>query len=66
GIIHQTGMIRAGVHVLVQRLKKRGFLLIPVTMFVFSIGGATIGLSEETIIFIPIGIAVARALGYDS
>ncbi|TWK30891.1 hypothetical protein CHCC20372_2823 [Bacillus paralicheniformis] len=66
GIIHQTGMIRAGVHVLVQRLKRRGFLLIPVTMFVFSIGGATIGLSEETIIFIPIGIAVARALGYDS
>ncbi|MED1738655.1 AbgT family transporter [Bacillus swezeyi] len=66
GIIHQTGMINAGVNVLVRRLKKRGVLLIPVIMFAFSLGGATIGLSEETIIFVPIGIAVARALGYDS
>ncbi|MFN2746493.1 MULTISPECIES: YfcC family protein [Bacillus] len=66
GIIHQTGMINAGVNCLVQRLKKRGALLIPAIMFAFSLGGATIGLSEETIIFVPIGIAVARALGYDS
>ncbi|MCY8404472.1 YfcC family protein [Bacillus sonorensis] len=66
GIIHQTGMINAGVNLLVQRLKTRGTLLIPVIMTVFSLGGATIGLSEETIIFVPVGIAVARALGYDA
>lgn len=40
--------------------------MIPMTMFVFSIAGATIGMAEETIIFVPIGIMLARALGYDA
>ena len=28
--------------------------------------GFSIGLAEETIIFVPIGIAIARAVGYDA
>lgn len=35
-------------------------------MILFSVLGATIGMSEESIIFVPIGIAVARALGFDA
>ena len=38
--------------------------MIPLTM-IFSILGFTIGLAEETIIFVPIGIIIARTLGYD-
>ena len=34
-------------------------------MIIFSILGFTIGL-EETIIFVPIGIIIARTLGYDA
>ncbi|MGG3641633.1 YfcC family protein [Bacillus gobiensis] len=66
GIINKTGTIEASVHLLVNRLKNRGALLIPIVMIAFSVGGATIGMSEETIIFIPIGVAIARALGYDA
>jgi len=33
---------------------------------VFSIGGATIVMSQETVIFIPIVIMLARSLGYDA
>ncbi|WP_059104922.1 YfcC family protein [Shouchella shacheensis] len=66
GVIMKTGTIDASVHGLVGKLKNKGVLLIPIMMIVFSIPGATIGMSEEIIIFVPIGIAVAKALGYDT
>ncbi|SIT70579.1 YfcC family protein [Edaphobacillus lindanitolerans] len=66
GIIRATGAIEAGIGKIVHRLENKEKLLIPVTMFVFSVLGATIGMSEESIIFVPIGIAVARALGFDA
>lgn len=47
-------------------LGKANFLMIPLTMTIFSILGFTIGLAEETIIFVPIGIIIARTLGYDA
>ncbi len=55
-----------GIRKLAYQLQGREKLIIPIMMFVFSLGGATFGMSEETIIFIPIGIALARALGYDA
>lgn len=66
GIIRATGAIEAGIGRVVHKLENKEKLLIPVTMFLFSVLGATIGMSEESIIFVPIGIAVARALGFDA
>lgn len=66
GVIRETGAIEAGIGRVVHKLENREKLLIPVTMFIFSVLGATIGMSEESIIFVPIGIAVARALGFDA
>ena len=40
--------------------------MIPLIVLVFSIGGATFGMSEENIVFVPIGIALATALGFDA
>lgn len=65
-IITQTGAMENGIKKLAYRLQGREKLIIPLMMFVFSLGGATFGMSEETIIFIPIGISLARALGYDA
>jgi len=39
---------------------------IPVFMVLFSIMGATFGMSEETIVFIPLFVTLSIALGYDS
>ena len=39
--------------------------MIPVVMFLFSIMGFSYGAAEEVIVFIPIGIQLARAVGYD-
>ncbi|MFL6657301.1 MAG: YfcC family protein, partial [Massilia sp.] len=41
-------------------------MMIPVFVTMFSLGGATFGMSEETIPFILIFVPLALALGYDS
>ena len=65
-MIQGTGAIEVGIRRLAIKLKDRANLIIPVMMAVFAVGGATIGMSEETIVFIPIAIALARALGFDA
>lgn len=65
-MIQGTGAINAGIGKLALALKDKGALIIPVMLFIFGVGGSTIGMAEETIVFIPIGIALARALGYDA
>ncbi|MDM5213118.1 AbgT family transporter [Peribacillus sp. NJ4] len=66
GIIRTTGAIEAGVYKGVRSLEGREKLLIPLSMLIFSIGGFSMGMAEETIIFVPIGIAIARAMGFDA
>ncbi|MCY1601324.1 TIGR00366 family protein [Staphylococcus pettenkoferi] len=66
GIIHKTGAFENGVNKAMYALGKANYLMIPLTMTVFSILGFSIGLAEETIIFVPIGILIARTLGYDA
>lgn len=65
-IINATGAIEASIGALITKLSGRGKILIPILMVAFSFAGATIGMAESTIIFIPIGISLARALGYDA
>ncbi|MDP3487794.1 MAG: C4-dicarboxylate ABC transporter permease [Bacillota bacterium] len=65
-MIQGTGAIEVGIRRLALKLKDRANLIIPVMMAVFAVGGATIGMAEETIVFIPIAIALARALGFDA
>lgn len=66
GIVHKTGAFENGVNKAMQVLGSFKFLMIPLTMVIFSILGFSIGLAEETIIFVPIGIIIARTLGYDA
>ena len=65
-LITDSGMINSGISLLVQKLKGKEKWVIPILMLVFGILGSTMGLSEETIVFIPIGVALALALGYDA
>ncbi|MBP1924223.1 putative ion transporter superfamily protein YfcC [Sedimentibacter acidaminivorans] len=65
-IITQTGAIEAGISKIAVSLKGKEKLLIPLIVLIFSIGGGTIGMAEEAIVFVPIGIALSRALGYDA
>lgn len=66
GVIRATGAVEAIIQKIMNNVKKNEMLLIPVIMTVFSILGFTTGMAEEAIIFVPIGIMLAIALGYDA
>ena len=66
GMINGTGAIEAGINKIVSLLKNKEIILIPMTMLIFSFGGATFGMAESTLIFIPMGVILARSLGMDA
>lgn len=66
GVIRATEAIEAIIQKVMDNVRKNEMMLIPVIMTVFSILGFTTGMAEETIIFVPIGIMLAVALGYDA
>lgn len=65
-VLDATGAVRAGIQRAAALLRGRELLIIPVMMTIFSLGGATIGMSEETILFVLMFVPLALALGYDS
>lgn len=64
-VIQKTGAIDAGIMRMIRKLKGKEILLIPITMTLFSIGGAVFGMSEETIPFVGIFVPMALLMGYD-
>ena len=65
-IIQKSGAIEAGIGKVCQLLHGKTLVIIPVILFLFSMGGAVFGMSEETIPFIPIFVSLCIAMGYDS
>ncbi|WP_242826488.1 YfcC family protein [Caldisalinibacter kiritimatiensis] len=65
-IITATGAIEAGIGKIALALRGKEKLMIPIFLILFSLAGGTFGMAEEAIVFVPIGIALARALGYDA
>jgi uncharacterized ion transporter superfamily protein YfcC len=66
GVLNRTGVIQAGVRAIVRRLGGRKALIVPLLTLVFAVGGGTIGIAEETLVFLPALVLLARSLGYDS
>ncbi len=65
-IVMESGCVSALCGKTISIFKNKGILIIPVFITLFSIFGFAMGLSTASIIFVPIGIAIARALGMDS
>ena len=65
-VVNKTEAIEDGIEVLVRKLKGRELLLIPVLMFIFSIGGTTYGMLEETVGFYAILAVAMVAAGMDT
>lgn len=61
----QTGAIEAGVARIAKRYSHRGALVIALLMVVFSIGGTTEGMAEETLGFYALVVPLMLSLGYD-
>ena len=66
GVLARTGAIPAFLAWFTVRIGKRfRILVIPILMAMFSLGGALFGMSEEIIVFVPLTVPLAVALGYD-
>jgi len=68
-IIQTTGAITASVQKMAFFFSSKEHLqkfFIPVTMFLFSLGGTLFGMCEETMPFVLIFIPLSLSLGYDS
>ena len=66
GIVNSTGALDAGIATLVRKLNGREEVLIAVVMFVFSIGGTTYGMCEETVPFYIMMASTMVAAGMDT
>src|SRR3546814_10226705 len=61
----RSGAISAGIARVSQRFGTRGVPLIVILMVLFSVGGTTEGMAEETLAFYALVVPVMLALGYD-
>ena len=66
GVTMQAGAIQAGIGRVVQSLRGRERLMIPILMALFALGGTTFGMAEESLAFYVLVITVMVAAGYDS
>jgi uncharacterized ion transporter superfamily protein YfcC len=67
-VVQKTGALDAGIGRLADRFgRSRALraLFIPVTMIVFSLGGAVFGMCEEAMPFVLVFVPLAMSLGYD-
>lgn len=65
-IIAKSKALETGIQVLVKKLKGNELALIPILMFIFSIGGTTYGMLEETVGFYALLAAAMVIAGMDT
>ncbi len=65
GMMTETGALDNGIAALVQKLKGNELMIIPVLMIIFSLGGTTYGMCEETVPFYALLAATMMAAGFD-
>lgn len=65
-VVTKTKALETGIEVLIKKLKGRELILIPILMFVFSIGGTTYGMLEETVGFYALLSVAMVAAGMDT
>jgi len=61
----KSGALDAGIARVTEKFRTRGLVLIAVLMVIFSLGGTTYGMAEETLGFYAILVPVVVGLGYD-
>ena len=65
-IVNETRALEIGIGRIVKRMNGKEVLLIPVIMFIISLGGTSYGLSDEALAIYPLLISTMLACGFDS
>lgn len=66
GVVTKTGALDAAIDTVVKKLNGKELYMIPILMFLISLGGTTYGMAEETIAFYALVTATMVAAGFDS
>lgn len=61
-----TGAVTDGINSLAKKFGTKAYILIPVCVFAFGLGGATYGMYEDSIPFILVLVPLALAMRFDS
>ena len=65
-MVNSTNAIEDGIKVLIKKLHGKELVLIPILMFIFSVGGTTYGMLEETVGFYALLAVAMVAAGMDT
>lgn len=66
GVVNETGALNTGIQAIVHRYTGKEKRLIIILMVIFSLGGSTYGMGEETMAFFPLLIPIMMGVGYDA
>lgn len=66
GVVMKTGALNATITTVVKKLNGKEIYMIPILMFLISLGGTTYGMAEETIAFYALVTATMVAAGFDA
>jgi uncharacterized ion transporter superfamily protein YfcC len=64
GVVNATGAVETSIHGIVRACRGNGEVVIAVLTALFSLAGATIGMAEETLVFLPGLVVLTTQLGY--
>lgn len=65
-VLEKAGILRYIMSVTVKRYGQQKYKLLAAMVFLFMLFGSTIGIFEELITLVPLGVALALSLGWDS
>ncbi|MBQ9507167.1 MAG: YfcC family protein [Clostridia bacterium] len=65
-LLDRAGVLKYLVAVIIKRFSAKKYLLLAVIVFFFMFLASTAGILEESVTLVPIAVAVALALGWDS
>ncbi len=63
-VVDKTGVLREGADWMIDRLKGRESIIVPIISIGFALGGVVEGMSEEVIALVPLMVIVTQRLGY--
>ena len=64
-IVNESNVLTFWINKVIQVFSGKKLIIIPVVLLILGLAGTTIGLKEETLMLVPIGISMALALGFD-
>lgn len=66
GVVAETGALDAGIAAIVKKMGGNELMLIPILMLIFSLGGTSYGMCEETMAFYVLIVGTMMMAGFDA